>query len=140
MTIDALVQAGRIERVPSDLGFAQNEIGQAEVHLASARLLLETDPVMAYTAAYDAARKAVTAHMRAKGYRVSSGTGNHAKTFEYAAAALGHRAPSTALEQLDDMRTVRNNAEYRGRDVGRAEVEADLEIARVIVSAVAEDL
>jgi hypothetical protein len=35
-------------------------------------------PTLAFTALYDAIRKAIAAHMRSRGYRVTRGAGAHA--------------------------------------------------------------
>ena len=140
VSLEPLLRAGTIEIVAPDTAAAQAELTLARTHLESAALLLETDPVLAHAAAYDAARKSVSAHMRARGYRVKGQIGHHAKTFEYARAVLVGHVSGDVLDQLDDMRSVRNDAAYRARFVGRQEVEADLEIARIIVEAVAEDL
>ena len=48
---------------------------------------MASDSTLAFTALYDAIRKAISAHMRAHGYRVGRGPGAHAKTGEYAQAA-----------------------------------------------------
>jgi hypothetical protein len=131
-----LVEAGELEVVEADPEIAAVELGDARNHLRSAETLLPDDPVMAYTAVYDAARKAVAAHMRATGFRVRGKIGFHAKTMKYAQAALDDVGLNDDLERLNEMRTVRNDLEYGGRRVGRAEVEADLETARRVVTAV----
>jgi phage gp16-like protein len=138
--IDKILNAGKVERVAPDAEVAQGEIDDARNHLRSALALIDSDPVLAYTALYDASRKAVAAHMRAHGFRVLGKTGYHAKTMEYAEAALTSAGINEHLERLNDMRTIRNDAEYRGRRVGRAEIETDLETARRIVAAVEQDL
>lgn len=140
MSIDDLVRRARIEEVAADRDAAESELEQASRHLVSAELLIESDPVMAYAALYDAARKSVSAHMRAHGYRVKGLASYHAKTFEYATQALSNRLSPVELERLDDMRAVRNDSEYRGRHVGVAEVRFDLETARAVVAAVSADL
>lgn len=140
MSLESLVARGRIEQVAADREAAEADLEQASKHLESAALLVASDPVMAYAALYDAARKAVSAHMRARGYRIKGLSGYHAKTFEYAAVVLAHRLSADELERLDDMRSVRNDSEYRARHVGSAEVHFDLETARAVVAAVTADL
>ncbi len=140
MSVADLVSRGRIEEVAGDRAAAESDLEQAKKHLQSAALLIEPDPTMAYAALYDAARKAVSAHMRARGYRVKGVAGFHAKTFEYAAEALDEYLSAGEVERLDDMRSVRNDSEYRARHVGVAEVRLDLTMARAVVEAVAADL
>jgi hypothetical protein len=52
-------------------------INQARKHLHSALLIAENDPALSLTACHDAARQAITAHIRASGYRVSNEAGAH---------------------------------------------------------------
>lgn len=138
--LEAVLEAGKIERVAPDAELARVEIENATAHLESAVVLLDSDPVMAYTALYDASRKAVAAHMRARGFRVAGKKGYHAKTMEYAEAALDAHQINEHIGRLDEMRMIRNDTEYRGRQVGRAEIEADLETARKIVAAVEKEI
>jgi hypothetical protein len=56
-TIDALIERGAVERVPASREAAEAELGRARTHIASARLLLDSDPEGAYT-------KARVAHWR----------------------------------------------------------------------------
>ena len=62
----------------------------ARRHIASADMIMADDSTLAFTALYDAIRKAIAAHMRLRGYRMTRGPGAHAKTGEYALAALDH--------------------------------------------------
>jgi hypothetical protein len=47
-------------------------INQARTHLRSAATIAGTDPTLAVSACDDASRQAITAHMRASGYRVAN--------------------------------------------------------------------
>lgn len=96
--------------------------------------------MLAYTALYDASRLAISAHMRANGYRVTGGPGAHVKFGEYARSVLADEAAGDHLARFNRMRQTRNQLEYDARRVGAAEVRADLEHARAIVEAVAGDL
>jgi hypothetical protein len=51
-------------------------------------VLAKSDPALAYVALYDAARKAITGHMQAHGYRVTNRPGAHQAVGLYADAAL----------------------------------------------------
>lgn len=68
--ITALITAQRLEPVPADLPSAQARLSRAEDKLAAARKIATIDVEIAYVAAYDATRIAVTAHMLSIGYRV----------------------------------------------------------------------
>ena len=136
----AMIEAAELERVDPDPETAAVELADAKAHLGSAEKLVGDDPIMAYSAVYDAARKALAAHMRAHGYRVRGKLGHHAKTVRYGRVALEGQGIDEVLERLDDMRVVRNDAEYSGRRIGRQEVAADLETARSVVRAVEGEL
>lgn len=134
--VEALVRDGRIERIEADADAALEKVGEAARHLDSATQIADADPAGAYSLLYDAARKAIDAHMLASGYRVSKGhLGAHEATARYASATLGEEA-----QQFDRMRRNRNRSEYGVWEVGRSTLEADLEHARRIVLAVENEL
>jgi hypothetical protein len=62
--LDELVAAGVVERVAADPETARVELEQARLHVESAAEIAERDPVAAFALAYDAIRKALSAHMR----------------------------------------------------------------------------
>jgi hypothetical protein len=143
MSVDrlrAMIDAGELERVDPDPGTGAVELEDAMNHLRSAEKLADDDPIMAYSAVYDATRKALAAHMRTHGFRVRGKVGQHAKTIRYGSVALEGQGIDQALEHLDEIRVVRNDAEYSGRRIGRQEVAADLETARSVVRAVKAEL
>ena len=90
-TLAELEARGQIEAVAPDSAVSQDELAMARRHLATARGIADSDPVVAYTALYDATRKAISAHMRNSGYKATPGLGQHAKTMAYARAALAGR-------------------------------------------------
>jgi hypothetical protein len=139
-TLAELEAAGSIEQVADDAAVAANELAMAETHLTTAAEIAESDAIVAYTALYDATRKAISAHMRARGYRATSGSGHHAKTMSYAQAALAHRGVTMELSQLHRMRRLRNSSEYDAQFIPASQVRADLEIATAIVQAVTSEL
>jgi hypothetical protein len=140
-TLEQLVERGRIERVQPDETAGRSELDQARANIASAGSELhKTNPVLAYTALYDAARLAISAHMRVSGYRVTGGPGAHTRFGEYASAALADQAVGEHLARFDRMRQTRNRIEYGAWRVGAAEVRAALEHARAIVTTVELDL
>jgi len=84
---------------------------EARRHLASARVLAGTaDVSLAFVAAYDAARKALSAILAVQGVRAKGGEGGHAVLLD----AVRPQFPSDrqVLQRFDWMRTVRNNTEY----------------------------
>jgi hypothetical protein len=134
--IERLLRVGRIERVEADPAAARDKLREAGRHLDSAAEIADTDPAGAYALVYDAARKAIDAHMLAAGYRASKNRpGAHEATARYASMALGDDA-----RPFDRMRRNRNRSEYGVWDVGRSTLEADLEHARRIVHAVENEL
>jgi hypothetical protein len=78
--------------------------------------------------------------MRSRGYRVTRGPGAHAKTGDYAPAALDHLDIGPYLDEFDALRDLRNQSEYEALHVDVAEVREALEHASAIVEAIAEDL
>ena len=139
--LDELVADGRIELVPADVPAAAALLEEAARHLSSAAAIASTDPNGAYSLLYDAARKAVTAHMLARGYRVAGGRlGGHEAVVRYAEASLSESPYSEHVAQLDRMRRARNRSEYGFATFGARQLEADLQHARGIVAAVRANL
>lgn len=93
---------------------------------------------MAYAALYDAARKALTAHLLAHGLRASNRAGAHEAVGVYGASEV--HDPTGSVGRFQAMRLRRNRSEYQDRPVGVQEVAADLVYARAIVAAVAAAL
>lgn len=99
----------RLERVAVNREHALSVIGTAERHVRTAEMLAGTDDhAMTFTAAYDGARKALTAVLASEGVRVRPVGGAHRNTGIAAAALVEHQA----LEEFDWMRQVRNATEY----------------------------
>lgn len=71
ISVASLVRTGRIEKVEPDVDAAASRLAAARRHLASAESIATIDPDGAYSLLYDAARKALDAHMLVNGYRVS---------------------------------------------------------------------
>jgi hypothetical protein len=139
-TLAELEAGGQIEVVQADPETSRDELAMATRHLSTAREISDSDPVVAYAALYDATRKAISAHMRRRGYRATSGAGHHAKTIAYARAALAGLGVAEELSQLDWMRRIRNGSEYDARSITTEQVLADLTVAEAIVQAVQNDL
>ena len=133
-TLQELLRTGRVEQVPADAAAAEDRVDACLQHLKSAAVLADTDPAMAYAALYDAARKALTAHMLAQGLRVTNRPGAHEAVGIYGSTELID--PSGSVARFQAMRLARNRSEYQDRPVGRQEVANDLRHATAIVEAV----
>jgi hypothetical protein len=64
--LQRLLAQGQIERVAPDIETAREEIATARTHLAAVSKIAELDPTLAFTGLYDAMRKAIQGHMRAR--------------------------------------------------------------------------
>ena len=139
LSVEALLASGRLERIAPDPNAASLRIRRAEQHLATAQMLVGRDNEVAYTALYDAARKAATAHMLARGIRASrSKPGAHEAVGIYLAEIVPDAEGSVGKFQR--MRSKRNSAEYRDIVIGEQEIATDLVHAANIVAAVRADL
>ncbi len=138
--VQRLLAEKKIEAVEPDAETARAEIATARQHLVSALEIAERDPTLAFIALYDAIRKAIQAHARANGYRVTKGAGGHVKTGEYALAALDALEIRDHLDEFDALRAIRNQSEYEALFVGVDEIEETHAHAYAIVEAVAAEL
>lgn len=129
---DELLASGLIERVPPDRAVAEAWVEAAHRHLAAARHIAQLDRAGAYSLTYNAARKAVTAHMIASGLRTRAVPGSHQAVARYAV----HLDNNPSLVDLDVLRRNRHNAEYGTKVVGRQEVAHALEVATAIIAVV----
>jgi hypothetical protein len=137
--LDALLERGLVLRAEEDADAAGRDLQAATGHLGSAALLAASDPTGGFALAYDATRKAITAHMRASGFRVRRGPGEHERTAAYAHAALD-RAIRNHLDALEEMRRLRHQSEYGARLISPQELETALVHARAIVESVEGEL
>jgi hypothetical protein len=138
--VQRLLAQKKIRAVTPDAETARAEIDVARRHIVSAEKIMADDSALAFTALYDAMRKAIAAHMRSRGYRVTRGPGAHAKTGEYALAALDHLEIGSHLDEFDALRDLRNQSEYEALHVDVEEVREALDHASAIVEAIADDL
>lgn len=139
LSVGALLISGRLERIAPNRSAALLLIATAERHLVSARMLLGQDNEVAYLALYDAARKAATAHMLARGIRAStSKPGAHEAIGIYLAESVPD--PGASVGKFQRLRIKRDATEYRVLAVGEREIASDLVHATNIVAAVRADL
>ncbi len=132
--IEEMISEGLIEGVQPDRPAALAELGMARAHLDSVERVLETDPALAYTALYDAARKAVSAEMRHRGVRAIGQTGLHVKTLLYARRMFAGLGIDDALGSLERMRKNRHGSEYSVSVITASQVRRDLPRALAIVA------
>ena len=135
--ITRMLDSGRIERVAVNRTHAKAVLETAQLHLRTAATVADTDDVaMAFTAAYDGARKALVAVLAAYGLRARPVGGAHRNT-GLVAAALMPGAAST-IADFDWMRQIRNTTEYPedARPVAtREDVREAIAAGRSIVAA-----
>lgn len=132
--IDKLIADGELQRVPPNREHADQLLVQSRKDLASAELLLDSNPKRAYESLYDAARMALTAVLENEGLRPTS-RGGHIAPYSAVIAQLD--PPMGAiLRPFDRMRRTRNRSEYPSfttPDVTPDNVRADLPVAQSIV-------
>ena len=138
-TVDELLRDGRLERVTADTRGAWEWIEEAKRHLRSSEVLAGSDQSLAYVALYDAARKAVVAHMLANGYRATNQLGAHQAVVLYSEATLADRAQEH-VAAFDRMRRLRNRSEYGHQVIGEQLLASDVVHARGVVAVVEADL
>ncbi|OMH23028.1 hypothetical protein BKD30_14220 [Tersicoccus phoenicis] len=135
--IEQMVANRRLDRVAVNRDHALSVIGMAELHVRTATVLANTDDhAMAFTAAYDGARKALAAVLAIEGLRVRPVGGAHRNTGVAAAAFVDDES----LEEFDWMRQVRNATEYPDDDrptATKQDVAEAIEAASAIVEACA---
>lgn len=118
--IEQMVSNRRLERVAPNPEHARTAVETAQRHIATAKVLANTDDVaMAFTAAYDAVRKAMAGVLAIKGLRARPVGGAHRNTGIAAAVFVD----DPALDDFEWMRQVRNATEYP--DVDRPSATAE---------------
>ncbi|WP_147463460.1 HEPN domain-containing protein [Cellulomonas triticagri] len=132
--VEFLLSRGRLERVEPSVTSAGFLVAEARRHVVSAGTLAETDPSMAFVAAYDGARKAMTAVLAAQGLRAAAGEGGHTVLLD----ALRSQFPDDreVLQQFDWMRATRNATAYPDSDhptATRADVVEAVPAATAII-------
>ena len=135
-----LLSERAIEVVTADPATAAQELDAARRHVTSAALIAADDPIGAFAIGYDAIRRAIAAHMRARGYRLRKGGGHHHRTGRYALAALDNMDVTDHIEAFDDLRQLRNQSEYDALMVEPEDVRNVLDHARALIDAISKDL
>lgn len=136
--IEQMLTNRRLERVAVNRDHALSVMTMAEQHVRTAMVLADTDDyAMAFTAAYDGARKALAGVLAIEGLRARPVGGAHRNV---GVAALVF-VDDESLQEFEWMRQVRNSTEYPAVDRPTAtnqDVTEAIEAASVIVEACAK--
>lgn len=132
--VTELLGRGELEHVEVNPEHAKALINRADKHLATAHMLVETDPEGAYTLLYDASRLALTAALTVRGLRPTT-RGGHVVVGD---ALRAQRGPHDMVSKIfSRLRRTRYEVEYPDVDyepVSSDEAEEALEDARYIVA------
>lgn len=131
--IDALVQSGRLDRVPVDMTRAPAFLRGAEERIGQLALL--TAPAVQYGIAYDACHDVGEALLAAYGLRTSNGVGQHEALGRCVTAIFDGPPGDVAARQFDRLRRARNRGRYEAVPVGAADAAQADRIARELLSA-----
>ncbi len=71
-SVQQVLDSGRLQEVPADREAALARLQRAVQHLETAQALVGRDNEVAHGSLYDAARKAITAHVLAHGLRATA--------------------------------------------------------------------
>lgn len=137
--VQELILEGRVDRVPANRNQAGRMLRSCMQHLETAEERAAADPSGCYALLYDAARKAVAAHMLFHGLRSTSRPGAHAAVVLYAEAELTDIG-GIHVANLDRMRRTRNDTEYEERPISESEVRTDLDHARALAQSIIREL
>src|SRR5690625_5157519 len=112
-TILALVEARRLDVVPTDVARATSFLRQAEERLDQLPLL--TSVAVRYGIAYDACHDVGEALMAAYGFRTTSGPGQHEALGRYLRAVFDKPPVARAAREFDRLRRARNQDRYEAK-------------------------
>jgi hypothetical protein len=107
-----MVDGRKLRPVEPILRYQQELINQCGETIAGAEAANTKSAKVAFSAAYDAMRLAVDAHMNASGYRVESGEGGHAHRVRYAELAMSDVLNADDIAFYRAARAVRHRTEY----------------------------
>lgn len=108
--IDEMMAANLLERVTASEENAEHLVEAAARHVESARILRDSDVDMAFSAAYDASRKTLTAILAIQGLRPKA-AGGHIVVIDAVLAQLDPPLGAT-IKNVHWMRRLRNGSEY----------------------------
>lgn len=118
-------------------------IEQAEAHVATARLVADSDRPAAVSCCHDAIRKAIDAHAGARGYRFENKPGAHRTTLAYAEHELADVITTADVDLADTLRRRRHGAEYGefpASSITASELTTYIQLASRVATAIAKTL
>jgi hypothetical protein len=104
-----MLERGELSQITANAELADRLLATARQHLASARLLADTDPYLAYVAVYDAIRKALSALLQMQGLRATT-SGGHLAVMHAVQAQFG-ASMGAILRPVDRIRVTRRSEE-----------------------------
>lgn len=113
--IDRLLDDGELERLAPNRAIADRLLGEAAMHIASARVIASSDAAGAYQLCYDAARKAALALLATQGLRATS-RGGHIAVQDAVRAQFGGPDGRRVFGAFGRLRRRRNESEYPDPD------------------------
>jgi hypothetical protein len=134
--VDALVIAGRLERVPVDEERAAVFARSAGDRLDDIARVKNAS--VAYGIAYDAIHDVGEALLAAYGLRTRSGRGQHEALGQFLRAILLTPPGDHAAAEFDRLRKARNLDRYEGKPIGSADVVVAEAAARDLAAAARE--
>lgn len=136
MTLDDLVKKGWIKPHKSSPIQIQERIKIAKRDIATAKKLMGGDSDWAFSIAYNAILQASRALMFSKGYRPSTGEGQHVAAVRFAEAVLGEELGDDIVI-FDKMRSKRHRVIYDvSGSISAQEAESAFEFAIQFVEVV----
>ena len=133
--VDELLAKKHLERVVASIAHAERLLEQARLHVASAAILRDSDLSLAFTGAYDAARKALTAVLAVQGLRPTS-AGGHLAVY-HSSLAQFEPPMGKKIKPFDWMRRTRNETEYPNADSASVHID-DVDEAIAIAAGIIE--
>ena len=97
-----MLERGELSQITANAELADRLLATARQHLASARLLADTDPYLAYVAVYDAIREALSALLQIQGLRATT-SGGHLAVMHAVQAQFG-ASMGAVLRPVDRIR------------------------------------
>ncbi len=129
----------RLRRVAPSTGDAALALDECRSTAKAAKRIADDAPMLALSGFHDATRKALTAHMTARGLAVENRPGAHVLVCDYAEEVLGSHFTEDELGEIRDLRADRNLAAY-GRPPAQVVSKQRLARAALIATLVVETI
>ena len=134
----AMLDRDELTQVVADPQLAERLLAAATRHVTSAETLRDSDPELAYTALYDAIRKALSAMLQAQGLRPTA-AGGHLAVQRAIQAQFG-ASMGALLRPVNRNRATRHAVQYPDAEtyIDADQVRTDLPAAVELVEAAAK--